>query len=86
MEQLKPPSSLCLKGNLAQSVKCGSKYCTVFELYLIGGGISQKTQRIKCATFLRVAGVIIVFNTLVFGEDEKKNCAHAVIRERMSRM
>lgn len=42
-----------------------------FELYLIASGISDKAEKVRCATFLHVAGddAIKVFNTMDFDDD-----------------
>ena len=70
MEQLKPPNGLCLEGNLAENWKT---WIQKLELYLIASGISEKSQKVQCATFLHVAGdeAIKVFNTMEFEEDEE---------------
>lgn len=69
MEQLKPPNGLCLEGNLAENWKT---WIQKFELYLIASGISEKSQKVQCATFLHVAGdeALKVFNTMDFDDDE----------------
>ncbi|CAL9700809.1 unnamed protein product [Knipowitschia caucasica] len=70
MEQLKPPNSLCLEGNLAENWR---SWVQKFELYLIASGLSEKSQKVQCATFLHVAGdeAIKVYNTMEFeGDDE----------------
>lgn len=63
MDQLKPPNSLSLEGNLAENWR---SWIQKFELYLIASGIAEKSEKIKCATFLHVAGdeAIKVFNTM----------------------
>lgn len=40
-------------------------------MYLVASGISEKTEKVKCATFLHVAGdeAIKVFNTMEFDDD-----------------
>lgn len=53
MEQLKPPNSLCFEGNLAENWRA---WIQKFDLYLIATGIAEKSEKVKCATFLHVAG------------------------------
>ena len=52
------------------------KWWQSFELYCIASGLSEKTEKVKSATFLHVAGeeAIKVFNTFIFeaGEDKEK--------------
>ena len=68
MEQLKPPNNLSFEGNLAENWRT---WIQKFELYLIATGIEEKSEKVKCATFLHVAGdeAIKVFNTMDFDED-----------------
>ena len=68
MDQLKPPGALCLEGNLAENWR---GWIQQFELYLIASWISEKSEKIKCATILHVAGddAIKVFNTFTFDDD-----------------
>ena len=68
MEQLKPLNSLCFEGNLAETWRT---WIRKFERYLITTGIEEKSEKVKCATFLHVAGdeAIKVFNTMDFDED-----------------
>lgn len=70
MEQLKPPSSLNLEGNLAENWK---EWIQGFEYYLTATGISEKPGKVKVATFLHVAGIEArrVYNTFVIEEDDK---------------
>lgn len=79
MEQLKPPNSLSLEGNLAENWKT---WIQKLELYLVASGISEKSQKVRCATFLHVAGdeAIKVYNTMEFGEDEEEDIE--VLKER----
>ena len=68
MEQLKPLSSLCLEGNLVEN---WCSWIQKFEQYLVASGISEKTEKVKCATFLHAASdeAIRVFNTMDFDDD-----------------
>ncbi len=68
MDQLKPPNSLCFEGNLAENWRT---WIQKFDLYLIATGIAEKSDKVKCATFLQVAGddAIKVFNTMDFDDD-----------------
>lgn len=68
MEQLKPPNSLCFEGNLAENWRT---WIQKFDLYLVATGITEKSDKVKCATFLHVAGddAIKVFNTMDFDDD-----------------
>ena len=53
MEQLKPPGELCLEGNLAENWR---KWIQSFELFFIASEISEKSEKVLCATFLHIAG------------------------------
>ncbi|RXN08425.1 retrotransposon-like family member retr-1 [Labeo rohita] len=68
MDQLKPPNSLDFEGNLAEIWRT---WIQKFDLYLIATGIAEKSDKVKCATFLHVAGddAIKVFNTMDFDDD-----------------
>lgn len=68
MEQMKPPTSLSLEGNLAENWRI---WIQRFELFLVASGIGKKSDAVKRATFLHVAGdeAIKVFNTFNFDED-----------------
>lgn len=68
MDQLKPANSLDFEGNLAENWRT---WIRKFDLYLIATGIAEKSDKVKCATFLHVAGVdaIKVFNTMDFDDD-----------------
>ncbi|KAI2666787.1 Retrovirus-related Pol polyprotein from transposon 17.6 [Labeo rohita] len=68
MDQLKPPNSLDFEGNLAENWRT---WIQKFDLYLIATGIAEKSDKVKCATFLHVAGddAIKVFNTMDFDDD-----------------
>lgn len=73
MDQLKPPGELCLEGNLAENWR---KWIQSFDLFLIASGISEKSEKVQCATFLHVAGedARVVFNSFDFakeGDDSK---------------
>ena len=73
MEQLRPPSNLSFVGNLAENWRC---WWQAFELYMVATGLNEKTETVRCATLLHVAGddAIKVFNTFLFDtpEDKKK--------------
>ncbi|KAL1281342.1 hypothetical protein QQF64_000145 [Cirrhinus molitorella] len=64
MEQLKPPNSFCFKRNLVENWQT---WIQTFDLYLIATGI----DKVKCATFLHVAGddAIKVFDNTDFDDD-----------------
>lgn len=66
MEQLKPPNSLCLEEHLAENWR---SWIQMFEL--VPAASRKKTEKVKCATFLHVAGdeAIKVFNTMEFDDD-----------------
>lgn len=80
MEQLKPPGELCLEGNLAENWR---KWIQSFELFLIASGISDKSEKVQCATFLHVAGEDArgVFNTFDFAEEGDDNKI-AILKEK----
>ena len=68
MDHQRPPGTLNLEGNLAESWRV---WIQKFEIYLIASGISEKSEKVQCATFLHVAGddALKVFNTFEFDED-----------------
>ncbi len=59
---------MCLEGNLAENWR---SWIQKFKLHLVASGISEKTEKVKCATFLHVAGddAIKVFNTMDLDDD-----------------
>ncbi|XP_067284600.1 uncharacterized protein [Pseudorasbora parva] len=67
MDQLKPPNELSFKGNTGENWRT---WIQKFELYLVASGTSAKSGKIKCATFLHIAGdeAIKGFNTMDFEE------------------
>lgn len=69
MEQMKPPTSLSLEGNLAENWRI---WIPRFELFLVASGINEKSGTVERATFLHVAGdeAIKVYNTFDFDEDD----------------
>lgn len=44
----------------------------MFDFFLIATGIAEKSDKVKCVTFLHVAGddAIKVFNTMDFDDDD----------------
>ncbi|CAJ1049307.1 uncharacterized protein K02A2.6-like [Xyrichtys novacula] len=74
MAQFQPPPNLSLQGNLAENWKCWSQR---FELFSVASGVSEKSEKVQCATFLHVAGeeAIKVCNTFVFADAEKDKIA-----------
>lgn len=72
MDKLRPPSELCLQGNISENWK---KWWTGFELFLIASGISEKPGKVQCATFLHLAGqgAQTVHATLVYEPGEEKD-------------
>jgi len=73
MEQFHPPEQLSLQGNLAENWR---RWKQRFEIYMIASGKNEKSDEVKAATFLHLAGpeALEVFNTLTFDAagDEKK--------------
>ena len=68
MELQRPPGTLSLEGNLSENWRV---WIQKFDIYLIASGIAEKSEKIKCATFLHVAGddAIKVYNTFEFDDD-----------------
>ncbi len=68
MKQQKPPGTLNLEGNLEENWRV---WLQKFEIYLVTRGISEKSEKEKCATFLHIAGDdgLKVFNIFDFDED-----------------
>ncbi len=68
MEQMKPPTSSSLEGNLAENWRV---WIQRFELFLIASRTDEESDAVKRASFLHVAGdeVIKVYNTFDFNED-----------------
>ncbi len=63
------------------------------DLYLVATGIAEKSDKVKCATFLHVAGddAIKVFNTMDFDDEDdfevsKKSLESTVSQERTLRI
>ncbi len=71
MDQLKPPNSLCFEGNLAENWRT---WIQKFDLYLIATGIAEKSDKVKCATFLHVAGDDAVDDFDVLKEKFREYC------------
>ena len=73
MEQFPLPESLSLQGNIAENWR---RWKQRFELYMVASGKDSKSDEVKAATFLHLAGpeALEVFNTLSFDSagDEKK--------------
>lgn len=67
MELQRPPGTLRLEGNLSENWRV---WIQKFDIYLIASGIAEKSEKVKCATFLHVADdAIKVYNTLEFSDD-----------------
>lgn len=73
MKQFRPPDALSFQGNLAESWR---RWKQQFEVYMVASGKTDKSDEVKAATFLHVAGpeALEVFNSLSFENpgDEKK--------------
>ena len=67
MAGLKPPGPLSLEGNIAQNWKHWNRAFTLNET------ATTKTQAIRCATFLHVAGPAAqqIYETFQFAREER---------------
>lgn len=72
--QFQPPPNLSLQGNLAENWQ---NWIQRFELFCTASGISEKSEKVQCATFPHIAGeeAIKVCNTFVFADGEKDKIA-----------
>ncbi len=73
MDRFQLPESLSLHGNLTDNWR---KWKQRFELYMIASGKNEKSDEVKTATLLHLAGpnALEVFNTFTFatpGDDKK---------------
>ena len=73
MEQFQLPEPLSFQGNLAENWR---RWKQRFEVYMVASGKNAKSDEVKAATFLHLAGpdALEVFNTLSFdnaGDDKK---------------
>ena len=70
MAGLKPPGPLSLQGNIAKNWK---DWIRAFQLYETATELTAKTEPIRCATFLHVAGPAAqqIFDTLQFATEER---------------
>ena len=73
MEQFQPPESLSFQGNIAENWR---RWKQRFEIYMVASGKNSKSDEVKAATFLHIAGpeALEIFNTLSFynaGDDKK---------------
>ena len=53
MSGLKPPTQLSMDGNVSDNFK---KWIGQYDIYELASGVAEKTQAVRCATFLHVAG------------------------------
>ena len=69
MDQLKPPSSLLLSGNLAENWR---RWEQRFKLYMTASGANEKDEEVKVAILLHTIGedALDLFNTFTFADDE----------------
>ena len=67
MDQLKPPNALRFEGNIGEVWK---KFKQRIELYFTATGLSEKSDKVKIAAFLHVAGeeAVTVFNGFKWDE------------------
>ena len=73
MDQFRLPDTLSLEGNLAENWR---RWKQQFDIYLVASGKNDKSDEVKAATFLHLAGpeALELFNTFAFESpgDEKK--------------
>ena len=68
MDRLPPPNPLSFEGNIAESWK---RFKHAIGLYAVATGVSEKTEPVKIATFLHIAGeeAVNVFNGFNWNEE-----------------
>ena len=72
MDQLSPPETLNLDGNIADNWR---RWKQRFEIFSLASGLSGKTAGVQAATFLHVAGpeALEVYNTFSWPTPDDKN-------------
>ena len=80
MIQFKPPSPLCLEGNLSENWKRWRQH---FELYLKATKAEQKDEETQVVILLHCIGEddLEVFNTFEFGTEEDKKKLDLVLKK-----
>ena len=70
MDQLKPPGSLTLQGNVSENWR---KWRQKFQFYLEATEYSEKGKKLQCSLLLHCIGedAVEVYNTFDFGEGER---------------
>ena len=70
MSGLRPPGQLSLEGNVARNY---NDWIREFEVYEIATQLTDKPEKVRCATFLHVAGpqALAVSQTFQFVDEER---------------
>lgn len=68
MDQMKPPNTLNLEGNLAENWR---RWLQQFNLFLIASGISEKSTTVQASTLLHVIGenALEIYNTFTWAAE-----------------
>ena len=80
MEQFRLPHTLSFQGNLAENWR---RWKQQFDVYMVASGKIGKSDEVKAATFLHLAGpeALEVFNTLSFDSEADKKKLNKLVEK-----